>query len=285
VPPSALVYLIQVCLSWKVIETVSDQGESEATPYKQRALDRELGIILSPTIAVAQVHGLPWVVADMTAGSGTGRYGEGSPLILARRIEQLRNTLAVYHDYPVTFICVEHVKERLGQLQSTLAQRYPHWTNILFFRDQEEALSTIAANSVGLLYFDPTGYDSKTRKYHSLDEEMLSQLNGRLPKMDILLTRSGDAWRREYSAAHCKNVLSLPEYLTLIGKKYNYMLPYAEYRFWAFGFGSNSAIRAPRAMREWCDLAKTDALVFWERWSRNKIPLLPRGIERPGLWD
>lgn len=200
------------------------------TPHKQKALYKIAGFLLATSAHIAQKHGVPCVIADMTAGPGVYDNGEiGSPLIFAQHIRELTQ-----RGYSLRLICTEEHPDRLAQLDRSLSERYPDVAKITTFaRDQLAAKNSIPPSSYGLAYFDPTGY-------FGLDHTLLCAFGVTHPHMDILITRQVAAIPRvmgwEKTAA---NTLMPEEYLTLAGKKCQYSWQYARHDKWTFYFGDN----------------------------------------------
>lgn len=204
----------------------------KTTPYKQKALYKLAGSLLGISARVAQKygHGLPCVIADMTAGPGVYENGEiGSPLIFAQHVRELKQ-----RGYSLRLICVEQDIDRLAQLSRVLHERYPDVEkNVTYTRDQLAAKNDIPPSSFGLTYWDPTGY-------FALDQTLLCAFGLTHPHMDILITRQVGAIPRLLGwEKTAPNTLMPEDYLTLARKRCQYSWQYARHDKWSFFFGDN----------------------------------------------
>lgn len=211
-------------------------GQSESTRIKQFVFEKASGHLVGAAVMAARNHARPCVVADMTAGRGyyPQTQLDGSPLILAKHVAFFRAHPKV--GIGARFLCVEHNRHALAELQRHMSERYPDLP-VEYFKDQKAALDTIPSDAYGLTYWDPNGYSSPR---NGLNKELLASFGSTHDHMDILITRACLAGRRVMSAEHCKdNALPIDGYLRLTGKSRFYLLEYATHDWWTFGFASN----------------------------------------------
>lgn len=205
-------------------------GYSRATPLKQFALQRASGAIIGKAVRVALKWGSPCVVVDMTSGPGMDPKGaDGSPLVLARHVQYFRAS-----DYDIRLVCVDRNSGFLDALAPLLRCRFPD-LDIPCYNDQEHALRGVPKGALGLSYWDTT-------RYTELDVELLAWHGRHHRFLDILFSRECLAGFRQKRAAHTRdNVRLIDEYLALTGKENGYVMKYANWGWWSFGFASNLA--------------------------------------------
>jgi three-Cys-motif partner protein len=211
----------------------------QSTPKKQGALDGFARHLLGATGAIAKKYGTHAVVLDMTCGPGLDDEGnQGSPLIFAKHIAGLQEK-----GYSLDFICVDRRPKHLRTLQTTMQQLHPD-LSVHYETDQRVALASLPVKTVGLAYFDPT-------HYADLDADLLRDIGQRFYQLDILFTRQCQAYYRMRGAQHTASwVLSPQDYLDATGKQCRYVVEYATYNSWMFGFADNWTAR-PAGKMSW----------------------------------
>lgn len=212
-------------------------GYSRATPLKQFALDRAAGPIIGKATRVAAKWACPCVILDMTSGPGVDPKGaDGSPLVLARHVQYFQDS-----GMDIRLVCVDRNADHLAVLEPLLCQRYPN-LDVRLYNDQRLALDGVKKGSLGLSYWDTT-------RYSELDAELLAWHGRHHRYLDILFSRECLAGFRQKRAAHTRdNVRLIDEYLKLTGKDNGYVMQYAAWGWWSFGFASN--------LNDWPKLAK-----------------------------
>lgn len=257
---------------------VNGQGKSVATRYKQFALNRNAGHMLGSAVAVARRFGVPCFVCDMTTGRGHDNSGaEGSPLILARHIVRLMEM----HQYPITPVFVDHDREAIQQLHAVMDSYFPGLA-VEYSYDQSEALESVPNSAYGLTYWDPNGY---SQKRDGLDARLLMTFSQSHKYMDVLITRECLAGYRMQCAAHCKDTLTIQDYLALTGKKRNYILPYADYHWWSLGFADNWVDRPASKMHGWVDVQSTEGPKLFAKWTKGmQLEPKEKKQEQAALW-
>ncbi len=206
-----------------------------STPNKQAALDGLAGHLLGSVAAIARKYGTNAVVLDMTCGPGSDGTGKpGSPLILAKHVQRLLEM-----GLSCNLVCVDRVHAHLETLQATIHPDLP----VRYETSQRVALESLPRNTVGLAYFDPT-------RYTDLDIDLLRDMGRWFARLDILFTRECLAYYRMKCAAHTRDMaLGIEDYLAATGKRCRYVVQYAAYNWWAFGFADNWATRPAEKMR------------------------------------
>lgn len=210
-----------------------------STPNKQNGLDKLAGHLIGAVAAKAKKDEMEAIVLDMTCGPGYDGDGNiGSPLILAKHVHMLLS-----RNLPCRLVCIDREATHLGRLRTAMHKHYPG-LQVGYGLSQSEALEVLPANTVGLAYFDPT-------RYTDLDTNLLSDIGRRFYYMDILFTRECLAGYRMLRARHTKdNTLSIQDYLAATGKKCRYVVQYAKYGWWSFGFADNWEDR-PQNKLQW----------------------------------
>lgn len=241
-----------------------------STLRKQFALDGALGHLLGSSVSVARKRGLPCFVCDMTCGPGRDPNGrEGSPLILARHL----------HDWDargdhIRLLCVDREKTYLDEVRALLPECYPG-LEVEYFSDQATAIERIPLGAVGLTYWDPT-------RYNDLDRTLLARFGRSHQLMDILITRECLAGYRMLRAPHVHDTLTIQEYLALTGKRCNYLMQYADWGWWSFGFADNWTDRPANKLRGFYNLRSPDARQVWAKWTLDPPP---GDDEDPPTWQ
>lgn len=211
-------------------------GHSRATPLKQLALREVLPHLIGSSVAVYVKSiqgprkwggtGWPPYFADMTCGPGIVNGESGSPLIMAEFIHQ-----ELCRGIPVRFVCVDRNPKYTDSTKAAIRDRFPSLLpHTQFFQNQREAISSIPRSAVGLSYWDPS-------RYKDLDADLLSYHGRNHSHIDILLTRECLAGLRMDRAGLEPHLMQ--DYLRLTGKRRGYLMNYASWGWWSFGFADN----------------------------------------------